>query len=73
MEQSEVRTAGVSPKAVLAFVFPFVATLGSVLASWIVSGNFNEGEVRTGASALVASAIAALGAYLGKPGAVVTK
>lgn len=74
MQQLEaVRSVNISPKAALAFLYPFIATVAAVAASWIVTGQFNDGEVRTALSGLVASGIAALGAYVGKPGQVVAE
>lgn len=64
-------TKGISPKAVLAFVFPFLATCLGVLATWVESGEFNGQEIRTAAAGLIAAAVAWLGAYLGRPGDVV--
>jgi hypothetical protein len=63
-------THGVSPKAVLAFLYPTIATLAAVLGSWIVTGQWNEAETRTAIAGLVASAVAALGAAVGRTGKV---
>lgn len=65
-----LKTIGISPKAVLAFAYPFLATVGSVLGSFIVTGDFNDSELRVGLAGLVASGIATLGAYVGRPGQV---
>lgn len=59
-----------SPKAVLAFLYPFIATLIGVAATWIVTGEFNVEEIRTGVAGLLASGLAFFGAWLGKPGVV---
>ena len=66
-----LRTRGISPKAVLAFCFPFVTTVAGVTSSWVVTGNFNGTELRLGVAGLIASSLAALGAYVGRPGTVV--
>lgn len=63
-----MRTNGISPKAVLAFLYPAIAALGTALASWIASGNFNKAEVLTAVGGVILSGVAALGAYIGKPG-----
>lgn len=64
-------TLGLSPKAVLAFVYPFIATSAGVAVTWITTGEFNEQELRVGVAGLVASGLALLGAYVGRPGDVV--
>lgn len=66
-----LKTLGISPKAVAAFLWPFVAALGAALVSWIVSGEFNENEVRTAVGGAVAGAISAAGAFVARPGQVV--
>jgi hypothetical protein len=66
-----MQTLGISPKAVLAFLFPLVAAIGAAAANWIATGAFDAGEVRAAAAAVVSAAIAGLGAYLGHPGDVV--
>ncbi|MCA1571653.1 MAG: hypothetical protein LC798_15330 [Chloroflexi bacterium] len=65
-----LRTVGISPKAVLAFLYPFVATVAGTIGSWVVTGDFNDAEVRTAVGGLIASAVAYLGAYVGAPGNV---
>lgn len=65
-----MRTVGLSPKAVLAFLYPLIATAVGVLGSWIVTGEFNDTELRTALAGTGASAVALLGAYLGRPGIV---
>lgn len=64
------KTSGISPKAVLAFLFPAVATAAGVLADWIVTGDLDVATLRAAAAGVVLSAVAALGAYLGRPGTV---
>ena len=63
-------TRGISPKAVLAFLYPTIATIAATIGSWIVTGDFNESEIRTAAAGLLASAVAYIGAYVGRPGDV---
>lgn len=64
-------TNGISPKAILAFAFPFLATVATVAATWIAGGEFDVEQIRIAAGGLILSAIALLGAYVGKPGDVV--
>lgn len=59
----------ISPKAILAFLLPTLTTLAAVAGSWIVTGDLNESELRAAAAGLLASGVAALGAYAGKPAA----
>lgn len=63
-------TEGFSPKTVLAFLYPTIATLAAVAGSWVVTGQWNETETRTALAGLVASAVAAVGAYAGRTGKV---
>lgn len=63
----------ISWKAILAFLFPFISALVATGVSWLQSGEFNKAEIITSVAGLAASALAALGAYVGKPGAVVPK
>ncbi len=63
-------TVGLSPKALLAFLLPLLAAVGGALSSWIVTGDFNNAEIRTAAGGLVSSGLALLGAYVGQPGPV---
>jgi hypothetical protein len=67
---SPMKTNAISPKAALAFLYPFLATLAATVSSWIVTGAFSAAEIRVALAGLVASGIAALGAYTGKPGDV---
>lgn len=53
-------------KAILAFLFPFIATVGTALARWVVDGTWNANDVRLAVGGLITSSLAALGAYLGK-------
>lgn len=66
----ELKTLGISPKAVLAFLFPLVVALGVAVANWIVTGSFDADSVRAALAGLVTSGLALLGAYVGKPGNV---
>lgn len=69
--ESELKTLGVSPKAVLAFFYPLIASIGIAVGAWIHDGGtLDWAQVRIAAAGLVLSAIAALGAYVGKPGAI---
>lgn len=55
------------PKAVLAFFYPFIATIVGVGVEWLSTGNFSRTEVVTAIAGLASSALALLGAYVGKP------
>jgi hypothetical protein len=68
---AELKTLGISPKAILAFLFPLVASVVAALVNWTVTGHFDTDSVRLTLGGLGTSALAALGAYLGKPGIVV--
>jgi len=68
-----MRTVGLSPKAVLAFLFPFLTAIGAVVISWITTGEWNEQETRVAVAGLVASGLALVGAYVGNPGNVVSE
>jgi hypothetical protein len=65
-----VRTLGISPKAVAAFVYPALVAVSAAVVSWIATGNFDATEIRTSLGGLIAGAVAALGAYLHAPGTV---
>jgi hypothetical protein len=65
-----VQTIGISPKAVLAFFFPFIGAVVGAAADWIVSGQFDTTTIRTALAGLGAAGLALLGAYVGKPGNV---
>lgn len=56
-----------APKALLAFLYPFIATLVAVATTWVVQGTFDGAALRTGVAGLLASGLALLGAYVGKP------
>lgn len=60
-----------SPKAVLAFLFPLIAAIGVSVANWIATGEFDANSVRLAAGGAVTACLAALGAYVGRPGDVV--
>lgn len=67
-----MKTIGLSPKAALAFLFPAIAAVAAAGADWIVSGQFEVTTIRTAGAGLIASGLALLGAYVGKPGAIAT-
>jgi len=66
----QVKTVGLSPKAVLAFLFPAIAAVVASAADWVVSGQFEVTTIRTALAGLLASGLALLGAYVGRPGTV---
>lgn len=64
------RTLGLSPKAVLAFLFPTVASVAGVLSTYVGTGHVDTATLRLAGVGLIASAVAALGAAIGQPGKV---
>lgn len=67
-----MQTIGLSPKAVLAFFFPFISTCVGVLVTWIVDGTFDGTALKVAIAGVLTSALALLGAYVGRPGVVET-
>lgn len=67
-----VKTVGVSPKAIGALVYPIVATFLTTVMSAIVSGNFNKAEFIIAAVGAGGAVLSAIGAYVSKPGVVIT-
>jgi energy-converting hydrogenase Eha subunit A len=65
-----LETVGLSPKAIAAFFAPVVIAVGAAAASWIVTGNFDDTEVRTALGGAVAGVLSFVGAYLAQPGNV---
>lgn len=57
-------------KAVLAFFYPFIATLAAVATTFVVEGTFDATALRIGVAGLLASGLGALGAFVGQPGPV---
>lgn len=57
-------------KAVLAFVFPAIATTAAAGIGWLATGEFDVWALRVGLAGYATSALAAIGAYLGAPGGV---
>lgn len=64
------QTESLSPKAVLAFSFPFVASVGGALSQYVGTGSLDMQSVRVAGAGLILSATAALGAWLGNPGRI---
>lgn len=69
--QTKMKDGRISPKAVLAFLFPAIAAVVASGADWVASGQFDVTTVRTAVAGLGASLLALLGAYVGRPGDVV--
>jgi hypothetical protein len=63
-------TQGISPKAILALVFPVLAAAVAAAASWVSTGDFNDAEIRTAISGALLGLVSFAGAYLGRPGNV---
>ncbi len=55
-------------KARLAFLVPFITALGAAFASWVISGEFNDNEIRTAIGGTVLAAVGSIGAYLAPAG-----
>jgi hypothetical protein len=55
-------------KAVAAFLAPLVTAVGAALASWIVTGDFNETETRTAVAGVVLAAVSGISTYLTRAG-----
>lgn len=68
---AEAKTLGISPKAVLAFLFPLISATAVAVGNWISVGSFDTDSVKAVLAGLVLSGVSALGAWLGKPGTVV--
>jgi hypothetical protein len=66
-----LKTEGLSPKAVLAAVLPTLGGVVAVAVQWVATGEFDRAELATALSAVCASALAFLGAYLARAGRVV--
>jgi hypothetical protein len=66
-----LKTEGLSPKAVLAAVLPTLGGVVAVAVQWVATGEFDRAELATALSAVSASALAFLGAYLARSGRVV--
>lgn len=65
-----MKTIGLSPKAVLAFFYPLIAALVTAATSALATGNVSTTEIVVAITGLGTSALALLGAYVGKPGTV---
>lgn len=63
-------TLGISPKAILAAILPTLGGIVAVLIQWVATGEFSRAELATALSAVSASLLAFIGAYLGDPGDV---
>jgi hypothetical protein len=68
---TKMKDGAISPKAVLAFLYPLIATVIATIADWGISGQFDVTAIRIAAAGLGASLVALLGAYVGRPGEVV--
>lgn len=63
-------TFGISPKAVLAFLFPLVAALVTSALTALATGHFDTTAIVVALTGLGSSGLALFGAWLGKPGNV---
>ena len=65
---------GLTPKAILAFLFPLITAVVTSLVAWIVGGDvFDIEPIKIAAGGLVTSGLALLGAWIGKPSPVVVE
>jgi hypothetical protein len=64
-----VETVGISPKAILAVLFPFIGTIVLVLLEQYVVGDMDP-TLKVAIVGAVDALLAYLGAYVGKPGEV---
>lgn len=64
------QTVGISPKAIAALVWPAVVAAGIAVSSWIVTGDFNDAEIRVALAGCLASIISFAGSYIAPPGEV---
>ena len=64
-------TVGLSPKALLAFVFPALSTLVLLVVHSLVTGEWNRTETVQAVIGLTSSVLSFIGAWLGNPGVVV--
>lgn len=64
------QTEGLSPKTVLAFAFPFVASVGGALSQYVGTGHLDTTSIRVAGAGLILSVVSALGAWLGNPGKI---
>lgn len=65
-------TSGISPKAKLAALIPFLATLAAIGVQWLVTGEYDRAELVTSLTGLSGAILAFVGAWLGQPGDVTT-
>jgi hypothetical protein len=64
-----VETVGISPKAILAVLFPFLGTIAMILLEQYVVGDLDP-TLKVAIVGAVDALLAYLGAYVGKPGEV---
>lgn len=64
----KVKIVGLSRKAALALLYPVVAAALATAASWVVTGDFNDTEIRTAVSGAILGLAAFFGAYKGDAG-----
>jgi len=69
-KKTVMREGELSPKAIAALVWPAVIALGAAVSSWVITGDFNDTEIRTAVGGVIGSLISFAGAYLSEPGEV---
>ncbi len=60
-------------KAKVAFLAPVIAAVLATLASWVVSGEFNDNEIKTAASGVLLGLASGVGTFFANPGRAVVK
>lgn len=64
---------GLTPKAILAFLFPLITALAGAVVLWASGGDFDVTPIKVAAGGVITSGLALLGAWIGKPSPVVIK
>lgn len=64
----KVKIQGLSRKAANALLYPVAAAVLTSVASWVITGDFNDAEIRTAISGAILGLVAFLGAYKGDAG-----
>lgn len=55
-------------KSKAAFLIPVLVAAGAAVASWVVTGDFNDAEIRTAVGGAITSGIAGVAAYFAPAG-----
>jgi hypothetical protein len=60
-------------KAKAAFLAPLIVAVGSAVGSWIVTGDFNDAEIRTAAGGAVLAVVSGVSTWLTKSKEAIAK